>query len=297
MYFNSIIFAKLSKMTLKETEEYFAQEILMQYDPNEANSIAKIALQFLLGLNNINYSLEYRTTVPQQAFAEINEYVKRLQLGEPIQYIIGEAHFMGFNFQVSPQVLIPRRETEELVALIVQENMQKRALKVLDVCTGSGCIAIALKKLLKDAEISAIDISKEALAIARENAIKLKTKVKFYAIDILETQDLTLGHFDVIVSNPPYVTESEKKRMHANVIQHEPHLALFVEDANPLIFYNKITALATANLLPNGRLYFEINEKFAKEVSDILEFHNFSNIIAHNDMQGKARIISGKMKN
>ncbi len=284
-------------MTLKDTEQYLIHRILLHYNYDEAKSISKMALQFILKLSNLNYSLSYRNEVPAAAFTTIHEFINRLQWGEPIQYITGVAHFMDCDFMVSPDVLIPRRETEELVDLIVQENNHRSPITILDIGTGSGCIAIMLSKYLNDAKVFAIDISDKALDIASRNAMKLKAELTLLQANILETEELKFDTFDVIVSNPPYVMEKEKELMHKNVLNYEPHLALFVPDFNALLFYHKIANLAQKCLNPKGHLYFEINENRAAEVCEILSLNNFINIEIRKDMQGKNRMVKGEISN
>ncbi|MCX6188470.1 MAG: peptide chain release factor N(5)-glutamine methyltransferase [Bacteroidetes bacterium] len=283
-------------MTLKETEQYLLNRILLQYDYQEAKSIAKIALQFILKLNNLKYALNYQKEVESIDLSQLDNFINRLQLGEPIQYIMGEAHFMGYDFEVSPEVLIPRRETEELVALIIAENENKSNLSLLDIGTGSGCIAITLSVNFFNSKVKAIDLSEKALKIASSNAKKLNAQVEFRQANILAMESLWHNTFDIIVSNPPYVLESEKVFMHVNVLSYEPSLALFVDDSDPLLFYRKITLLAQKALNAHGRLYFEVNEKFGPEVAQLLQENNFTNIEIRTDMQGKNRIVRGEIK-
>ncbi len=200
---------------------------------------------------------------------------------------------MGFDFLVTPDVLIPRRETEELVQLIFEQNHSKDPLTILDIGTGSGCIPIMLKKKLGKAKVYAIDISNSALDIAEKNAKKMNSEITFLQADILKMNALSFDTFDIIVSNPPYVTIQEKELMHRNVTEFEPHLALFVTDDDPLIFYRKISELAFKSLNSYGQLYFEINEKYANEVKEILMQFGFSHIEIIKDMQGKDRIVKG----
>ncbi len=280
-------------MTLKETEEYILKRILLHYDRNEARSIAKIALQHILKLSNLNYSLGYNNEVPPQVLGQVNQFVSQLQWAEPIQYIIGEANFMGFEFIVSRDVLIPRRETEELVEWIIEENRNKTPLKILDIGTGSGCIAIMLKKLLVNSEVFAMDVSDKALHIAEHNASRLRTDVQFIRGNILEMEDISFNSFDIIVSNPPYVTVKEKEGMHRNVVEFEPHLALFVPDNDPLVFYKKIAGLASLRLNKNGSLYFEVNESYAEQVKEVMESRNIKDVLVRKDMQGKDRMVRG----
>jgi release factor glutamine methyltransferase len=215
----------------------------------------------------------------------------RLIAGEPIQYVLGEAPFYGRFFHVAPGVLIPRNETEELVQLIVQKHKGK--VKILDLGTGSGCIAITLALECAKAEVTAIDISDDALAIAKHNAEALNAKLNFVKKDILQA-DLQLGTFDLMVSNPPYVLERERSLMQKNVLEHEPQLALFVPDSDPLRFYKAIAKHARENLKSNGYLYFEINEAFGAEVVEQMKLEGFSDIQIYQDINGKDRIVYGK---
>jgi release factor glutamine methyltransferase len=216
--------------------------------------------------------------------------VKALLQHKPLQYILGSTEFLDWEFELNEQVLIPRPETEELVQLIANQNYNlSSSSRILDIGTGSGCIAIALQKLTK-AEVSAIDISSEALAIAKHNAQKLLSRVNFQQIDILDDSqwDNIPGDFDLIVSNPPYVQESEKKWMHKNVLEYEPALALFVSDKDPLIFYRMIAAFANCKLKKNGQLWFEINEFLSNQLIDLLK-DNFSEIEIIKDYKDKNR--------
>lgn len=221
----------------------------------------------------------------------LEEVIMRLRKQEPIQYILEEASFFGRMFQVSPAVLIPRPETEELVQLILNRRVNNRGLKILDIGTGSGCIAISLALELPGAKVTAVDVSEEALRIARLNAKSLGAAVKFVNADILRDQP-DLPHPDIIVSNPPYIRAVEAGKMAGNVLEWEPHLALFVEDHDPLLFYRKIAALAVNILKAGGYLYFEINEAFGAEVVRLLEDQGFSSVALHKDMQGKDRMVS-----
>jgi len=215
----------------------------------------------------------------------------KLMAGEPIQYVLGKAPFYGRYFKVGPGVLIPRNETEELVQLIVRNH--KRKMKVLDLGTGSGCIAITLALECADAELTAIDISDLALTIANLNATELKAKLNIVKKDILQG-DLQLGKFDLMVSNPPYVLENERSVMQINVLDHEPSLALFVPDSDPLRFYKAIVLHAKQHLNPNGYLYFEINEAFGPEVMALMQLEGFLEIQLYQDINGKDRIVYGK---
>ena len=218
----------------------------------------------------------------------------RLKTHEPIQYILGETQFYGLPFIVTPATLIPRPETEELVDWVVSEFLHHNSeLKLLDVGTGTGCIAISLAKNIPNATVSALDISKEALQVASQNAKINKVKVNFMESDIVKVKTLP-QKYDVIVSNPPYVRNSEKKKMQKNVLDFEPSSALFVGDDNPLVFYSKITELASKYLNPNGLLFFEINEYLSKELIQLLEKEFFINIELKKDVFGKDRMIKAK---
>jgi release factor glutamine methyltransferase len=223
--------------------------------------------------------------------------IHRLSLHEPIQYIIGETEFLGLKFKVDEHVLIPRPETEELVQWLlddIRESKNPSNLKILDIGTGSGCIAISLAKNLPNAEIFALDISEKALKTAKENAGLNKVKVNFIQADILNLEALA-GKFDIIVSNPPYVREMEKTEMHRNVLENEPDLALYVKDTDPLIFYKKITKLAEESLIKEGNLYFEINQYLANETEEILKNFGFKTGLK-KDIFGNYRMLRGRKK-
>ena len=220
-----------------------------------------------------------------------NSLLESLKKEIPIQYLLGKTSFYGLDFELNSTVLIPRPETEELVEWIIKNHSKKHGqLKILDIGTGSGCIAISLAKNLPEASVFAIDVSEMALATAKKNATVNEVNVTFIQKNILETEDLE-QQFDIIVSNPPYVRNLEKKEIKKNVLDHEPHLALFVEDNDALIFYRKIAALAQKNLSPNGQLYFEINQYLGVEMKDLLEKMNFKNIELRKDIYGNDRMI------
>jgi release factor glutamine methyltransferase len=227
-----------------------------------------------------------------------------LKIEKPIQYILGETEFFGLRFEVNENTLIPRPETEELVELIIKEEgkgkREEGKVKILDIGTGSGCIAISIAKNIPTAEVFAIDVSEKALAVAKKNSEINSTKVNFINADILKIDDVTelstfdfrLSTFDLIVSNPPYVRNLEKAEIKPNVLEYEPHLALFVEDNDALLFYRKIAQLAIKNLAVNGKLYFEINQYLGKETVQLLESLAFKNVELIKDIYGNDRIIS-----
>jgi len=228
-------------------------------------------------------------------FEELESFTQRLLDHEPIQYILKEAYFYNWKFFVSPSVLIPRPETEELVHLVLKENALLPNPKILDIGTGSGCIAISLAKERPDAEVHALDISKEALDVARENAQQLRAKIYFSQADILSGY-LDAGGFDILVSNPPYVLQKEKSTMASHVLDHEPHRALFVPDNDPLKFYKAILAFSANKLKPQGKIYFEINEKYPEETKSLMAEHGYVNVEIVNDLNGKSRIAKGIKK-
>ncbi len=216
--------------------------------------------------------------------------LERLKTGEPIQYIIGNGPFYGREFEVSQDTLIPRNETEELVHLIIKEN-QERGKKLLDIGTGTGCIPITLNLEMKDSEVYGLDVSDGALKVAIRNAKKLHAEVSFLKCDILN--DLPpLSELDILVSNPPYIPQKDKSEMHQNVVEFEPHLALFVPDEDPLIFYRIIGEKGKSLLNKGGRLYFEIYEKAAKEIQNLLIKQGYDRVTVHTDLNGKERMIS-----
>ena len=223
--------------------------------------------------------------------SELTLAMENLMVGMPIQYILGKAPFYGREFEVSPAVLIPRNETEELVHLILKEN-PKPELRIMDIGTGSGCIPITLDLELNNPAVFGLDISEEALKIASRNAFLLHSKVKFSRLDILQ-DELPFEDLDIIVSNPPYVRYSEKELMHTNVLAHEPHLALFVYDNDPLLFYRVISQKAKKALKQGGKLYFEINEAFGKQTKELMENLGFEQVRIFEDLNGKERLIRG----
>lgn len=213
-----------------------------------------------------------------------------LKKGKPIQYILGEAYFFSNRFLVDESVLIPRQETEELVAWIISEIPDNQPIHILDIGCGSGCISISLAKEKPQAKVTAIDISERALAVAQQNAHMNNVEISFKQQDILQTMSLS-EKYDVIVSNPPYVRICEKKEIHDNVLKYEPHLALFVSDEKPLIFYEKITELAKNALNIGGKLFFEINQYLGKETSQMIESKGFTSIELRNDLNGNPRML------
>jgi len=216
----------------------------------------------------------------------------RLLNSEPIQYIIGEVYFYDLLFKVSPVVLIPRPETEEIIDFILKKHQNTPPQKILDLGTGSGCMAISLASYLPASEVWALDISEEALDLAKQNAQQNHVNIHFQKADILQLNPDDFPEFSMIVSNPPYVTEAEKVQMQANVLEYEPSLALFVPDTEPLLFYEAIIAFAQKKLSHQGSIYLEINELFGNEITKLLQKYSFEKVLIHKDMQGKDRFMS-----
>lgn len=277
-------------MKLKEYRNYFIEKLTPIYDSMEAESFFAITLEELKGWKRVDLALHPDAVLSSDEIEKWNNVLALLEEQKPIQYIFGKTHFYGLEFEVNENTLIPRPETEELVEWIITENAHKGRTAILDIGTGSGCIVIALAKNLTDASVSAIDVSEQALAIAEKNADNNKVDVAFIKQDILAAETLPQS-FDVIVSNPPYVRHLEKVEIKENVLQYEPHLALFVDDNDALLFYRKIALLAKTNLVPNGKLYFEINQYLGTEMIDMLESFGFRDIILKKDIYGNDRMI------
>jgi len=232
--------------------------------------------------------------ISEEIKTDIQSVITRLQKEEPIQYILGSTCFYGLEFMVNKNVLIPRPETEELVSWVL-EAIQEKEVSVLDIGTGSGCIPISVKNNAPKTQVTAIDISEEALIVAKANALTNKTDITFLRKDILQTKSLP-EKYDIIISNPPYVRELEKEEMQNNVLENEPSLALFVSNDNPLIFYKKIADLAKQHLNNNGVLFFEINQYLGEETKTMLETKEFSNVTLKKDLFGKDRMIKAILK-
>jgi len=261
------------------------------YNPEEIKSFTALLFEHLLGLSRLKVHLQKHEQIPDAKLIEFKEIVDRLKNFEPIQYILGETEFYELRFKVCPAVLIPRPETEELVDWILKDHPDGR-YNVLDIGTGSGCIPIALAKNRPNFMVEGWDISEEALKIARGNAELNEVKVNFAIVDLLKWREIpTTKMYDLILSNPPYVTRSEQSTMLPNVTDYEPHLALFVPDNDPLIFYREIADFASSHLNPGGCLYFEINEKSGDELVSLLNIKKFGNIQMRKDINGRDRMI------
>lgn len=280
-------------MNLKEVLQHFTLELQDIYGAEEVSSIFCIAADHISGYSRGDIILKGHVVISEQQKDAYLKVLNALKAGKPIQYIIGETMFYGLPFKLSPAVLIPRPETEELVEWVIQNSslaeVTGSALRIIDIGTGSGCIAISLKKNLPLSQVFALDVSKEAIDIASGNAALNQLDIDFIKADILKYS--THQKFDVIVSNPPYITEKEEAEMHDNVLDHEPHLALFVPNETPLLFYEAIADFAWVTLSDMGLLFFEINEHYAKETIEMLMAKSFINIELRKDMQGKDRMI------
>lgn len=261
------------------------------YGNGEARAITDYVLDVCFGLSKADILCGAVEEMTAEKAAELNKIFGRLMEGEPVQYVLGRAEFCGRWFSVRPGVLIPRPETEELCAWITADSKASGSPKVLDIGTGSGCIAITLQLDMPESKVTAWDISADALDVARENAQQLGANVSFVKQDALNAKPE--GEWDVIVSNPPYICEKEKKDMAVNVLEHEPHTALFVPDADPLLFYRAITRLAVQTLSKGGRLYFEINPIYADDTCHMMRAEGMTAVELRSDMYGKQRMAKG----
>ena len=296
-------------MLLKQYKSHFFDALKNSQDEQEIESFFFILTEYLHNLKRVDVALNPNFELSEAEVGKWNAILAQLQLEKPIQYITGEAWFYGLQFEVNENTLIPRPETEELVEWIIEswklevgswKSENQKRINVLDIGTGTGCIPITLKTNLPQANVFAIDVSEMALEVARRNAELNKVEVNFIQANILEVEDVSKiqtsisqlpTNFDIIVSNPPYVRNLEKQEIKKNVLDYEPHLALFVEDTDALLFYRKIAQLAIKNLSPNGLLFFEINQYLGKETVELLENLGFKNIELKKDMFGNDRMI------
>ncbi len=295
-------------MLLKDLQHIFNKELDAIYGKEEVNSFFFLCSEHYLNIPRIQLALEPEFTITKTETNTFFKVLEDLKQQKPIQYILGETEFYGLPFKVNKNVLIPRPETEELVDLIIRchsecqterslSASEESQLNILDIGTGSGCIAISLAKNLPNTEVFALDVSKDALKIAKKNAELNNVEITFIEGDILKSTCHSAldveSHFDIIVSNPPYVRELEKVEIMPNVLDNEPHLALFVEDNNPLQFYKAITDFAVNNLKPNGKLYFEINQYLGNETKQLLINANFEDVELLKDLNGNDRMLKG----
>ena len=273
-----------------DIERFAYQELENLYPKSEIKTFILMLFEHFLGWNTAHFLAFKNSTINQSDLLKFNFAIKDLRNGKPIQYIIGNVEFCDAVLSVSPDVLIPRPETAELVYLIADNEKERSPQHILDFCTGSGCIAIALAKAFPSAMVFAFDISAEAMAVAQKNAEYNHANVSFLIADILREENPAGESYDIIVSNPPYVRDMEKTMMNRNVLDYEPHLALFVPDDDPLIFYRHIAEFATKHLKTGGKLYLEINEALGNETAALLEKQGYRCIV-HKDSFGKDRMI------
>ncbi|TKC10191.1 peptide chain release factor N(5)-glutamine methyltransferase [Pedobacter polaris] len=293
-------------MQLKQLAQKFKETLVAIYQEDEAKALFLVTLNYFLNFSRADYLLKKEVVLLPDQLTKFEDVLNELKTGKPIQYILGEAHFYGLTFKVNSSVLIPRPETEELVEWIlngvtsyelqvVRHNPlthNPQPITILDIGTGSGCIAISLKKNLPNTKVYALDITEDTLETAKQNAVLNNVDIDFIKDDILTSQYEThQAEYAVIVSNPPYIKEDEKPAMHPNVLVNEPHRALFVSNENPLIFYEAIANFALKNLSQKGLLFFEINEFLGQQTVDLLSHKGFKNIELRKDMQGKDRMI------
>ncbi len=281
-------------MTVAELQKQFWDKLSKVYDEREARAITRMVLEEILELDTHKLSLERFRILTSHQHVLLSEILERLLTHEPVQYILGRADFFGLKFNVNRHVLIPRPETEELVDWIVSDFASRTSdLRILDIGTGSGCIPISLAHKFPSAFVEATDVSEDALEVAEENNRLNDTKVKFLKHDILN-EDLLANTYDIVISNPPYISLEEKTFMAENVLKFEPHLALFAPGEDSLIFYRRIAEKAFHALKPFGKLFFEINEAKGKEVIELMEGFGFTNIELRKDLSGKERMVKGE---
>lgn len=306
---------------IADVVRFFRDELKNTYEKDELETLIAYCFEEYLNLKRADIFLNFDVTISESELLKFNFAIKDLKQHKPIQYIFGKADFYGLKFIVNKHVLIPRPETEELVELIISRTKKQESrienqepgitgqeprakgqdlahlashVSILDIGTGSGCIPVALKKNIPLAKVYALDISREALEAAKQNAEMNNVDVEFFLHDILSATDKLPDpdlKFDIIVSNPPYICVSEKEQMQNNVLDHEPHLALFVNDKDPLLFYRSIAGFALKNLKPNGKLYFEINQALGPETKILLEKKGFKNVVLVKDINNNNRIL------
>ena len=283
-------------MTIHQINAELHRQLTGQYPETEIDSFARILFKHFLDMTPVQTHCSLDSELPAATEKKIRDAIEELKKYRPIQYILCETQFYGLLFELTPDVLIPRPETEELVDWLLREYGRNAELTIVDIGTGSGCIAVALSANLPNANVYAIDVSQEALILARKNAQKNGVKVNFLLQDIL-TDGLTgfePDSIDVIVSNPPYVMPSEKAYLSPNVLEYEPHIALFAPENNPLVFFEQIAALGMKYLKNKGKIFFEINEALPEKVTEILRKNHYSNITVRKDLNGKWRMVSAE---
>lgn len=282
---NDTIFVRM-----QQAFEYIRSELKTIYSGNELENIAKIVISEITGFSSTQIILNKNTKISDKQHTILKNFVEELKNHKPVQYVIGETEFYGLRIKVNSNVLIPRPETEELVEWIEKTVDPKTNFNILDIGTGSGCIAITLKSLFQNHNIAALDVSEAALDIAKQNAALNNCDVEFLHQDIFSFTD-THRKWNIIVSNPPYIPESEKKEIKPNVLEFEPTKALFVPDNDPLVFYKTIVLFATQHLCEGGMLFFEIHRNFGTQIVELLKQYAFTNVILRKDMFGNDRMI------
>ncbi|MBQ2906877.1 MAG: peptide chain release factor N(5)-glutamine methyltransferase [Bacteroidales bacterium] len=285
---------KVPSNLVKDIRKYYCELLCSLYEKDEANAMILILFKYYFNIDRVRMVLEPDLRLSESEMLKIHFAVKDLLRNKPIQYVTGETEFCDLKFKVNENVLIPRPETAEMISKIVnsQHSTVNNHCSIIDIGTGSGCIAISLAKMISNSNVYALDISEEALKIAKENAFNNNVNVSFIHDDILNLKNNIETKFDIIVSNPPYVRELEKAEMHNNVLGWEPHKALFVSDNDPLIFYRSILEFAKTHLKDNGEVWFEINEYLGKEMSDLCHELGFSNVKIYKDFRDRDRVMN-----
>ena len=278
---------------MKETLNRLRSALVPLYGKGESDAIIRLIFHYLKGWNLTDMLIHQDDKLSPFIKTEVDKILQRLLRYEPIQYITGEARFHGMELKVKPGVLIPRPETEELVDIIIDQNKNREDLKVLDLCTGSGCIAISLARNLPFSKVTALDISEDAIEVAKENSENLKVKVSLVKDDIFNW--LPAEKYDIIVSNPPYVMDKEALQMEKNVLDYEPHEALFVRDENPLTFYSRIADIAKKALKEDGKIYFEINPLTSHALKQMMISKGFNDVDILLDSFGKPRFLTSRL--
>jgi release factor glutamine methyltransferase len=283
--------------TIRATQSYVKTKLGESFSETEIRKIFKVIICNRLGWSDTDFILNQESRLSESDLLFVRSVINRILKGEPFQYILGETDFFGLTFFCSPSVLIPRPETEELVQEILNAVNRSSSLKIVDLCTGSGCIGISLAKKLPQATLLLTDVSQEALELARKSADLNQVKVEFLTHDIVKegSFDSFQKHsYDVFVSNPPYIPLDDKAQMKAHVLEHEPEMALFVDDVDPIIFYKEIIKLADKKLEKGGLLFFELHESFGNEVKECIQLFGFEEIEIRNDLQGKSRMLKAQ---
>ena len=285
-------------MTIRQITTAMFLQLTGHYPETEIESFARILFRHYLKMTPAQAHLSQDSELPSGIEQKILAAIEELKKNRPVQYILGETEFYGLRFELTPDVLIPRPETEELVDWIVRKYNKNTSMTIIDIGTGSGCIAVALAKNFPNACVWAVDISEAALVVAQQNALTNRVKVNFLSGDVLNDglTEFAPVSLDVIVSNPPYVMPSEKDRMLPNVLEYEPHVALFTPDDHPFIFYERIAAFGTKCLKNGGRIFFEINETFPDILVDILQKNLYSDVTSRKDINGKWRMMSAQLR-